>query len=74
MGKTIEMLKNLVIKEGVYNAKIKMPLDLLEALEYIEKNSEVESSVLIIEGLKKLNVIKIAKDLQKEKSENIPSS
>lgn len=65
-GETSAFLDSLVNEKKAINAKIILDQETIDALNYIEKNSKANISVLIEQGLVKLGVIKIAEKLKSE--------
>ena len=63
---TRAFLSELSRKKVRLNKKIDIDPNIVDAIEYIEKHSDADASVLIEEGLKKLNVVKLAKELRDE--------
>jgi len=66
MAKAREYLKSLVKETKTINKKIVIASDIVDALDYLEKNSNASIAIIIEEALKKMNVIKLAKELEME--------
>jgi rRNA-processing protein FCF1 len=66
MAKAREYLKSLVKETKTINKKIVIASDIVDELEYLEKNSNASIAIIIEEALKKMNVIKLAKELEME--------
>ena len=66
MSSTLDKLNAISDKKVPIKNRINVSGEIADALKYIEEHSDASVSNLIEEGLKKLNIVGMAKQLKKE--------
>jgi len=66
MNKTLNEFNSMKKKTAALSGKVILPKEMIEALQFIEKNTDASKSLIIEQALTKFGVLQKAKMLKKE--------